>query len=105
MQVLSLALALWILNKQHNSLGGFQLTQHNRGKCHFFRAAFPSQLEVMVGGALARVSVLNVGLGVGGSTIVSGSRVHTSHSWTSRFSTSSFCLVVSSFLCRETQCM
>jgi hypothetical protein len=85
---------------------GFQLAQHNRDvKCHFFIAAFPSQLEAMVGGALARASALNVGLGVGGTTIASGSRVRTSHSWTSRLLTSSFSLGVSSLFCRATQCM
>ena len=85
---------------------GFQLAQHNRGKCHFFSAAFPSQLEAMVGGALARASALHVGLGVGGTTIASGSRrVRTSHSWTSRLLTSSFSLGVSSLFCRATQYM
>ena len=66
---------------------------------------FPSQLDSIVDGALTRVSVLNVGLGVGGITIVSGSRVHTSHSWTSRLLTSSFSLGVSSLFCRSTQCI
>jgi len=84
---------------------GFQLAQHNRGKCHFFSAAFSSQLEAMVGGALARASALHVGLGVGGTTIASGSRVRTSHSWTSRLLTSSFSLGISSLFCRATQCM
>jgi hypothetical protein len=42
-------------------VSGFQLAQHNRGKCHFFSAAFPSQLEAMVGGALTRASALHVG--------------------------------------------
>ena len=86
-------------------VSGFQLAQHNCGKCHFFSAAFPSQLEAMVGGALARASALHVGLGVGGTTIASGSRVRTSHSWTSRLLTSSFSLGVSSLFCRATQCM
>ena len=53
----------------------------------------------MVGGALARASALHVGLGVGGTTIASGSRVRTSHSWTSRLLTSSFSLGVSSLFC------
>ncbi len=86
-------------------VSGLQLAQHNRGKCHFFSAAFPSQLEALVGGVLARASAFHVGLDVGGSTIVSGSRVRTSHSWTSRFLTSSFSLGVSSLFCRATQCM
>ncbi len=72
-------------------VSGFQLVQHNCDKYHFFRGEFPSQLEAMVGGTLTRTSVLNVGLGVGGTTITSGSCVHTSHSWTSRLLTSSFC--------------
>jgi hypothetical protein len=42
-------------------VSGFQLAQHKRGKGHFFSAAFPSQLEVMVGGTLTRASVLYVG--------------------------------------------
>jgi hypothetical protein len=59
---------------------GFQLAEHNRGECHFFTAAFPSQLETMVGGALARASALSVGLGVGRAFIASGSRTRPSHS-------------------------
>ena len=38
-------------------------------------------------------------------SVVSGSRVHTSHSWTSRLLTSSFSLGVSSLFCRATRCM
>ena len=61
-------------------VSGFQLAQHNCGKCHFFITVFPSQLEVMVDGALTRTSSSHVGLGDGGTTIASGSRVRTSHS-------------------------
>ncbi len=53
-------------------VSGFQLAQHNRGKYHFFREVFSSQLEAMVGGALTRTSDLHVDLGVGGTTIASG---------------------------------
>ena len=49
------------------SVSGFHLAGRNCGKCHFFSGAFPSQLEVMVVGALSRASALNVGLGVGGT--------------------------------------
>ncbi len=63
-------------------------------------SVFPSQLEVMVGDSLTRASALDVGLGVGGTTIASGSRVRSSHSWTSRLLTSSFSLGVSSLFCR-----
>ena len=82
-------------------VSGFQLAEHNRGQCHFRNAAFSSQLEGMVDGALTRVSVLRVGLGVGGTTIASGSCGHPSHSWTSRLLTSYFCLGVSSLFCLE----
>jgi hypothetical protein len=82
--ILSLALALLIHNKQqwasHRYSGwyvgpglGLQVLEHNRGKCHFFSAAFPSQLETMVGGVLPRTSALHVDLGVGRTLIASGS--------------------------------
>ena len=61
-------------------VSGFQLAEHNRGQCHFRSAAFSSQLEAMVGGALARASVLRVGLVVGRALIASGSRTRPSHS-------------------------
>ncbi len=84
-------------------VSGFQLAEHNRGQCHFRSAAFSSQLEGMVGGGLTRdsVSKLLVGLGVGGTTIASGSCGHPSHSWTSRLLVSYFCLGVSSLFCLE----
>jgi hypothetical protein len=59
----------------------------------------------MVGGALTRASALRVGLGVGVATIVSGSCVRPSNSWTSHFLTSCFSLGVSSLFCRATQCI
>ena len=71
-------------------VSGLQLAQHKHGSCHIFSAALSSRLEAMVRGARARVSAWRVGLGVGGTTIASGSRVRTSHSWTSRLLTSSF---------------
>jgi hypothetical protein len=87
-------------------VSGCQLARHNRGiKCHFFIAAFPSQLEAMVGGALARASAFRVGLGVSGATIVSGSCTRPSHLWISRVLTSSLSLGISSLFCRATQCM
>ena len=86
-------------------VSGFQLAQNYCRKCHLFSTTLPSQLESMVDGALVRASVLDVDLGVGGTTIVSGSRVHTSYSWTSCLLSSSFSLGVSSLFCRTTQCM
>ena len=61
-------------------VSGLQLAQHNRDQCHFRSAAFSSQLEAMVGGALVRASALRVGLGVGRALIASGSRTRPSHS-------------------------
>ena len=88
------------------SVSGIQLAQHNcSNKCYFVSAAFPSRLEALVGDTLARVSALRFGLGVGGTTIASGSRARTSHSWTSRLLNSPFSLGVSSLFCRATQCM
>ena len=63
-------------------VSGLHLAEHNRGiKCHFFSAAFPSQLGVMVDGVLTRASTLNVGLGVNRVLITSGSRTPPSHSY------------------------
>ena len=85
-------------------VSGIQLAEHNCGSFHFFTASFSSKLETIFGGALSRTSTLYVVLGVGGTTIASGSRAPTSHSWTSRLLNSSFSLGVSSLFCRTTQC-
>jgi hypothetical protein len=81
------------------------LAQDNRGFGHFFRSVSSSRREAMVGVTLARVSAFRVGLGVSGSTIVSGSCAYPSHLWISRVLTSSSSLGISSLFCRETQCM
>jgi hypothetical protein len=57
-----------------------QLAQQYRANVHFLRAVSSSRREAMVGGALARTSVLRVDLGVGGAVISSGSRARPSHS-------------------------
>ena len=54
--------------------------QHNRGFATSFSAASSFRREAMVGGALARASVLRVVLGVGRALIASGSRTRPSHS-------------------------
>jgi hypothetical protein len=59
----------------------------------------------LVGDSLVRASVLRVGFGVNGFTIVSGSCVRSSHSWISHLLTSSLSLGISSLFCRVTQCM
>ncbi len=78
--------------------------QHNHGFGHFFSTTSSSRRDAMVGGALVRVSTFRVGLGVSGSTIVSGSCACPSHLWISRVLTSSS-LGISSLFCRATQCM
>jgi hypothetical protein len=54
---------------------------------------------------LTRPSAFRVGLGVSGTTIVSGSCTHPSYSWISHFLTSSLSIGISSLFCRVTQCM
>jgi hypothetical protein len=41
-------------------VSGLQVTEHNRGQFHFRSSTFSSQLEAMVGGALARASAFRV---------------------------------------------
>jgi hypothetical protein len=74
-----------------------QLAQQYRGNGHFLRASSSSKHESMVDVALARDSLLRVGLGVSGTTIVSGSYARPSYSWISRLLTSSLSLGISSF--------
>ncbi len=81
------------------------LEQQYRGNGHFLTVVSSSRHEVMVGGALTRVSDLRVGLGVSGVTIRSGSYTHPSHLWISLLLTSSLSLGTSSLFCRVTQCM
>ncbi len=63
-----------------------------RGNDHFL-----SETTSMVGGALVRTSGFRVGLGVSGTTIVSGSCTHPSHLWISHLLTSSLSLGISDF--------
>ena len=82
-----------------------QVDQQYRDNDHFLSAVSSSRHEVMVGGVRVRGSVLRVGLGVSGATIVPGSCARPSHSWFSRLLTSSLSLGISRLLCRATQCM
>ncbi len=82
-----------------------QLTQRYRVNATSFNEASSSRLETMVVGVLVRDSVFRVGLGVGGSTIVSGSCARPSHSRISHSLTSSLSTGISSLFCRVTQCM
>jgi hypothetical protein len=81
-------------------LSRIQLAQQYRGNDHFLSAAPSSRHETMVGDALTRISVLSVGLGVNGATIVSGSCARPSYSWISRLLTSSLSLGICSLFCR-----
>ena len=86
-------------------VSNMSFTQHNRGFATSFRATSSLRRETMVGGALARASAFRVGLGVSGTTIVSGLCACPSHLWISRVLTSSSSLGISSLFCRATQCM
>jgi hypothetical protein len=61
-----------------------QLAQQYRDNVHFLNSVSSSRHETMVVGTLPRGWALCIGLGVGGSTIVSGSCVRPSHSRISR---------------------
>jgi hypothetical protein len=67
---------------------GVQLAQHNRGLFHFHCVAVSSQLKSKVDSTLSTVTVCRVNLNTDGSSIVSPSHVHPSHSPTSRLLTS-----------------
>jgi hypothetical protein len=82
-----------------------QFAKRYRGNVTSFSVASSSRLETMVGGALTRTSAFRVGLGVSGTTIVSGSCTHPSHSRISHVLTSSLSIGNSSLFCRVTQCM
>ncbi len=82
-----------------------QLAQQYRGNGHFLSAVSSSRHKAMIGGALVRASALCVDLGVGGSTIVSGSCARPSHSCISGLLTTFLSLGISSLFCHATQCM
>jgi hypothetical protein len=68
---------------------GVQLAQTDRGHFHFRRAAFSSQLKAKMGSILAKASALRLIFNIDGSTILSKSHTHPSHSQSSRLLTSS----------------
>jgi hypothetical protein len=82
---------------------GVQFAQTDRGKFHFRRAAFSSQLKARVGLALAKAAALRIMLNLDGAPITSKSHTHPSHSQTSCLLTSSSSLGVT--VPRSTQCM
>jgi hypothetical protein len=83
-----------------------QLAQRYRGNiATSFSAASSSRREAMVGGDLVRASVFRVGLGVSGTTIMSGSCARPSLSRIPHLLTSALSLGISSLFCRATQCM
>ncbi len=69
---------------------------------HFLSVVSSSRLKTMVGGTLLKDSAWFVGLGVSGTTIVSGSCACPSQSWMSCLLTSSLSLGISSLFCRAT---
>jgi hypothetical protein len=61
----------------------FQLAQRYRAFGHFLSATSSSRLMTMVGGALVKALAFRFGLGVSGTTMVSGSFARPSQSWMS----------------------
>jgi hypothetical protein len=126
MEVLSLPLVLWILNKQtliYRSclyLSLYRLIINNRsgirrmdlhptwcstsgGFFHFRRAVFFSNLQSKRGNLLTKDVTFRINLNLDGESIESKSHTHPSHSETSRLLTSSLSLGVP--VPRLTQCM
>jgi hypothetical protein len=63
---------------------GVQFAQTDRGVFHYRRAAFSSMLKSKVGLTLVKATALRITLNLDGSTIISKSHTHPSHSQTSR---------------------
>jgi hypothetical protein len=82
---------------------GVLSAQSDRGFYHYRRAAVSVQLKSKVGLALAKVAVLRITLNLDGTSIISRTHSHPSHSQTSRLLTSSLSLGVP--VPRATQCM
>jgi hypothetical protein len=73
-----------------------QFAQQYHGNDHFLSEVFSSRHKTVVDGALARATALHVGLGVSGTTMVSGSFARPSHVWISHMLTSSLSLGIPS---------
>ncbi len=82
---------------------GVQLAETDRGMFHYRHAAFSVQLKSKVDLALAKAASLRITINLDGSTIISKSHTHPSHSQTSRLLTSSLFLGVP--VPRPTQCV
>ncbi len=73
---------------------GVHLPRHNRGGFHYLRVTFSSKIKANTDSILVKVSVLRLILNIDGSTIISKSHTHPSHSQGSHLSTSSLFLGV-----------
>jgi hypothetical protein len=89
--------------QDHVAASGVQLAQTDRGVFHYRRAAFSSILKSKVGLALVKTAALRITLNLDGSSIISKSHTHPSHSQTSRLLTSSLSSGIP--VPRATQCM
>jgi hypothetical protein len=76
-------------------LSGVQLAQTDRDQFHFRRAAFTQQLKSRVDLTLDKETALRITLNLDGTSIISTSHTHPSHSQTSRLLTSSLSLDLS----------
>jgi hypothetical protein len=66
-----------------------QLTETHRGMFHYLRSTFSAHLKRKVGLDLPKSAALRITFNLDGSTIISKSHTHPSHSQTSRLLTSS----------------
>jgi hypothetical protein len=82
---------------------GVLSTQSDRGFFHYRRVAFSAQIKSKVGLALVKATPLRIMLNLDGTSIISTSHNHPSHSQTSRLLTSSLSLGIP--VPRATQCM
>ena len=76
---------------------GVQLTQSDRVQFHYLHTTVSSQFKSQVGNILTKAAALWITLNIDGSTTVSKSHTHPSHSQTSRLLTSSLSLGVPLF--------
>jgi hypothetical protein len=82
---------------------GVQLEAHDRDQFHFHRVAFTQHLKNRVDLTLTKAADLRITLNLDGTSIISKSHTHPSHSQTSRLLTSPLSLGVP--VPRPTQCM
>jgi hypothetical protein len=87
----------------HLTVSGVMSARSDRGFFHYRHTVFSSMLKSRVGNILTKTVTLRINLNIDGSSIVSKSHTHPSHSQTSRLLTS--CLSLGVPVPRPTQCL